>query len=97
MGWLKNLLGWTDRATVAGARISDALEGLASDIEMMRAGVRGVLGIDASEWAEAVAVAPATLPCLPSALLPSAPVDTDKFDAVATATAPANGKKRSRK
>lgn len=43
---IRRLFGWTDRAEAAGERIAVALEGLAGDVESMRAAFRARIGAE---------------------------------------------------
>ncbi len=90
MNWLTRIFAPLSSAPAHTQRINDALDGIASDLETVRATVRTGFGLDAlPDWSALVATAPAALP--------AASFAPDVLPAVNAVSAPAptaNGRKR---
>jgi hypothetical protein len=89
-GFLRSLVGMNERSSVAADRVASALEGLASDLEGVRASVRQRLGLDVP--------APVQLPevITPPTAPPVVQDDANHVIENGTAETPANGKARQR-
>jgi hypothetical protein len=59
LNFLKSLLGMSDRATITADRAAAAIEGLADDLETVRASVRQRLGLVAPPPVQFMTTAPA--------------------------------------